>query len=139
MLSKDKPSRSAKNITYMLFICNDYDYTIVRAYLTISIFECVCDKLLNFIKCFNSTFTYFYPHRLQPPIASTVRVLSVGGSTPGAGAKLLQLAPSGQHLVLSPSAGDPQLWHVMSNSRVHTFKGKITCSLLVLNLYFWSP
>ncbi|KAH9645256.1 hypothetical protein HF086_000419, partial [Spodoptera exigua] len=62
-------------------------------------------------------------YRLQPPIASTVRVLSVGGSTPGAGARLLQLAPSGQHLVLAPSAGDPQLWHVMSNSRVHTFKG----------------
>ncbi|KAL0840162.1 hypothetical protein ABMA28_015455 [Loxostege sticticalis] len=60
---------------------------------------------------------------LQPPIASTVRVVSVGGSTPGAGARLLQLAPSGQHLVLAPSSGDPQLWHVMSNSRVHTFKG----------------
>ncbi|KAJ2938260.1 hypothetical protein O0L34_g17601 [Tuta absoluta] len=60
---------------------------------------------------------------LQPPIASTVRVVSVGGSNPGAGAKLLQLAPSGQHLVLAPSAGDPQLWHVMSNSKVHTFKG----------------
>ncbi|XP_060801152.1 protein qui-1 [Amyelois transitella] len=60
---------------------------------------------------------------LQPPIASTVRVVSVGSSTPGAGARLLQLAPSGQHLVLAPSSGDPQLWHVMSNSRVHTFKG----------------
>ncbi|XP_026328462.1 uncharacterized protein LOC113236548 [Hyposmocoma kahamanoa] len=60
---------------------------------------------------------------LQPPIASTVRVVSVGGSSPGAGARLLQLAPSGQHLVLAPSAGDPQLWHVMSNSKVHTFKG----------------
>ncbi|CAF4897935.1 unnamed protein product [Pieris macdunnoughi] len=60
---------------------------------------------------------------LHPPIASTVRVMSVGGSTPGAGARLLQLAPSGQHLVLAPSAGDPQLWHVMSNSKVHTFKG----------------
>ncbi|VVD03875.1 unnamed protein product, partial [Leptidea sinapis] len=34
-----------------------------------------------------------------------------------------QLAPSGQHLVLAPSSGDPQLWHVMSNSKVHTFKG----------------
>ncbi|XP_045764510.1 protein qui-1 isoform X1 [Maniola jurtina] len=60
---------------------------------------------------------------LHPPIASTVRVVSVGGSTPGAGVRLLQLAPSGQHLVLAPSAGDPQLWHVMSNSKVHTFKG----------------
>ncbi|XP_050669310.1 protein qui-1 isoform X2 [Leptidea sinapis] len=60
---------------------------------------------------------------LHPPIASTVRVLSVGGSTPGSSARLLQLAPSGQHLVLAPSSGDPQLWHVMSNSKVHTFKG----------------
>ncbi|XP_063361352.1 protein qui-1 [Cydia amplana] len=60
---------------------------------------------------------------LQPPIASTVRVLSVGATSPGAGARLLQLAPSGQHLVLAPAAGDPQLWHVMSNSKVHTFKG----------------
>ncbi|XP_045534151.1 protein qui-1 [Papilio machaon] len=64
---------------------------------------------------------------LQPPIASTVRVMSVGGTAVGtaggAGARLLQLAPSGQHLVLAPAAGDPQLWHVMSNSRVHTFKG----------------
>ncbi|XP_037299409.1 uncharacterized protein LOC115450836 [Manduca sexta] len=58
---------------------------------------------------------------LHPPIASTVRVVSVGGA--GAGARLLQLAPSGQHLVLAPSAGDPQLWHIMSNSKVHTFKG----------------
>ncbi|XP_012550806.2 protein qui-1 isoform X2 [Bombyx mori] len=60
---------------------------------------------------------------LHPPIASTVRVVSVGGSSPGAGTRLLQLAPSGQHLVLAPSAGDPQLWHIMSNSKVHTFKG----------------
>lgn len=69
-------------------------------------------------------FTLILIHRLHPPIASTVRVVSVGGSTPGAGIRLLQLAPSGQHLVLAPSAGDPQLWHVMSNSKVHTFKGK---------------
>ncbi|CAH2266800.1 jg7983 [Pararge aegeria aegeria] len=65
---------------------------------------------------------------LHPPIASTVRVVSVGGSTPGAGVRLLQLAPSGQHLVLAPSAGDPQLWHVMSNSKVHTFKGSESLS-----------
>ncbi|CAG4977394.1 unnamed protein product [Colias eurytheme] len=60
---------------------------------------------------------------LHPPIASTVRVMSVGTGGGAAGARLLQLAPSRQHLVLAPSAGDPQLWHVMSNSRVHTFKG----------------
>ncbi|XP_041976047.1 NACHT domain- and WD repeat-containing protein 1 [Aricia agestis] len=59
---------------------------------------------------------------LHPPIASTVRVVSAGAAS-GAGVRLLQLAPSGQHLVLAPATGDPQLWHVMSNSRVHTFKG----------------
>ncbi|KAG7299949.1 hypothetical protein JYU34_016975 [Plutella xylostella] len=71
---------------------------------------------------------------LQPPIASTVRVVSVGGSANGASARLLQLAPSGQHLVLAPSAGDPQLWHIMSNSKVHTFKGhsgRILCMSVV--------
>ncbi|XP_048484798.1 protein qui-1 [Plutella xylostella] len=71
---------------------------------------------------------------LQPPIASTVRVVSVGSSANGASARLLQLAPSGQHLVLAPSAGDPQLWHIMSNSKVHTFKGhsgRILCMSVV--------
>ncbi|KOB52374.1 putative WD repeat-containing protein, partial [Operophtera brumata] len=62
---------------------------------------------------------------LQPPIASTVRVVSVAtpSTSTSIGVKLLQLAPSGQHLVLAPKTGDPQLWHVMSNSKVHTFKG----------------
>ncbi|GBP59808.1 hypothetical protein EVAR_30077_1 [Eumeta japonica] len=61
--------------------------------------------------------------RLHPPIASTVRVVCVGAA--GAAGRLLQLAPSGQHLLLAPAAGDPQLWHIMSNSKVHTFKGLV--------------
>ena len=31
--------------------------------------------------------------------------------------------PGGQHVVVVPTNGDPQLWHVMSNSLTHTFKG----------------
>lgn len=34
------------------------------------------------------------------------------------------MAPSKQHLVIAPQTGDAQLWHIMSNSIVHTFKGK---------------
>lgn len=33
------------------------------------------------------------------------------------------MAPSKQHLVIAPQVGDAQLWHIMSNSLVHTFKG----------------
>lgn len=33
------------------------------------------------------------------------------------------MAPSKQHLVIAPQLGDAQLWHIMSNSLVHTFKG----------------
>ncbi|KAJ6644572.1 Protein qui-1 [Pseudolycoriella hygida] len=35
-----------------------------------------------------------------------------------------------QHLVIAPKTGDAQLWHIMSNSLVHTFKGhsgNVTC------------
>jgi len=31
--------------------------------------------------------------------------------------------PSAQHIVVLPNSGDPQLWHAMSNTLVHTFKG----------------
>lgn len=63
---------------------------------------------------------------MQPPIAATVKILQAAG-----GARLLALAPTGQHLLLAPEKGDPQLWHIMSNSLVHTFKGmskSLVCS-----------
>lgn len=34
------------------------------------------------------------------------------------------MAPSKQHLIIAPQVGDAQLWHIMSNSIVHTFKGE---------------
>lgn len=36
----------------------------------------------------------------------------------------IMMAPSKQHLVIAPQSGDAQLWHIMSNRVVHTFKGK---------------
>jgi hypothetical protein len=40
-----------------------------------------------------------------------------------AGVKPIEPTPSGQHVVVIPQIGDPQLWHVMSNSLTYTFKG----------------
>lgn len=37
--------------------------------------------------------------------------------------RYIEMAPSRQHLIVVPSAGDAQLWHIMSNSLVHTFRG----------------
>ncbi|BES93370.1 WD domain, G-beta repeat [Nesidiocoris tenuis] len=39
------------------------------------------------------------------------------------GVRLIEPTPSAQHVVIVPPSGDPQIWHVMSNSLVHTFKG----------------
>ncbi|XP_049942860.1 protein qui-1 [Schistocerca serialis cubense] len=55
---------------------------------------------------------------LQPPLPLQIKSLHCP-----AGVKLLEPTPSGQHLVVVPHNGDPQLWHVMSNTLTHTFKG----------------
>ncbi|KAK9511752.1 hypothetical protein O3M35_000355 [Rhynocoris fuscipes] len=39
------------------------------------------------------------------------------------GVRLIEPTPSAQHIVIVPQTGDPQIWHVMSNSLIHTFKG----------------
>lgn len=56
---------------------------------------------------------------LQPPLPLQIRAI-----TCPQGVKLIEAAPSGQHVVVVPPQGDAQLWHVMSNQLVHTFKGK---------------
>ncbi|KAJ9583451.1 hypothetical protein L9F63_022204, partial [Diploptera punctata] len=55
---------------------------------------------------------------LQPPLPLQIKSLHCP-----AGVKLIEPTPSGQHVVVIPQTGDPQLWHVMSNSLTHTFKG----------------
>ncbi|XP_017765803.1 PREDICTED: NACHT domain- and WD repeat-containing protein 1 [Eufriesea mexicana] len=55
---------------------------------------------------------------LQPPLPLQIRTLSCPQ-----GVKLVEAAPSGQHVIIVPFQGDAQLWHVMSGQLVHTFKG----------------
>ena len=55
---------------------------------------------------------------LQPPLPLQIRTLSCPQ-----GVKLVEAAPSGQHVIVVPFQGDAQLWHVMSGQLVHTFKG----------------
>ncbi|XP_046435930.1 protein qui-1 isoform X1 [Neodiprion fabricii] len=55
---------------------------------------------------------------LQPPLPLQIRALSCPQ-----GVRLIEAAPSGQHVVVVPPQGDAELWHVMSGQLVHTFKG----------------
>ncbi|XP_072745526.1 protein qui-1 [Anoplolepis gracilipes] len=55
---------------------------------------------------------------LQPPLPLQIRAI-----TCPQGVKLIEAAPSGQHVIVVPPQGDAQLWHVMSSQLVHTFKG----------------
>lgn len=58
---------------------------------------------------------------LPVPLPSQIRTMTVSGTGP---IRSITVAPSKQHLVISPQVGDAQLWHIMSNSIVHTFKGQ---------------
>jgi hypothetical protein len=53
---------------------------------------------------------------LQPPLPQQSRVIN----TPNV--RLIESTPSGQHVVCVVDS-EPQLWHIMSNQLVHTFKG----------------
>ncbi|XP_076184042.1 protein qui-1 [Ptiloglossa arizonensis] len=55
---------------------------------------------------------------LQPPLPLQIRTLSCPQ-----GVKLVEAAPSGQHVIVIPFQGDAELWHVMSSQLVHTFSG----------------
>ncbi|XP_058122559.1 protein qui-1 [Anopheles ziemanni] len=57
---------------------------------------------------------------LPVPLPSQIRCMTVPGPGP---VRCIEVSPSKQHLILSPKVGDPQLWHIMSNSLVHSFKG----------------
>ena len=46
--------------------------------------------------------------------------------------KLVEPTPCGQHVIVVPSGPqiDPQMWHIMSNALVTTFKGTVLFSML---------
>lgn len=85
---------------------------------------------MNFLIRKTKFLILFIHSRLQPPISHTVKVLQVSG-----GVRLLELAPTGQHLLIAPSTGDPQLWHIMSNSLVHTFKGTLIFIIILKSIF----
>lgn len=47
-------------------------------------------------------------------------------TVPGGAITQFEVSPCKQYLVLAKKAGDPQLWHIMSNTLVGTFKGEYT-------------
>lgn len=70
---------------------------------------------------------------LLPPLPLQIRAI-----TCPQGVKLIEAAPSGQHVVVVPPQGDAQLWHVMSGQLVHIFKGrkKQMCASLQVDGFF---
>ena len=63
---------------------------------------------------------------LPVPLPSQIRCITIPGSSP---VRCIEVSPSKQHLILSQKNGDPQMWHIMSNTLVHTFKGEF--------FYYW--
>lgn len=57
---------------------------------------------------------------LPVPLPSQIRTMTVIGTGV---IRSIVMAPSEQHLIISPQVGDAQLWHIMSNSLVHTLRG----------------
>lgn len=57
---------------------------------------------------------------LPAPLPSQIRTMTVSGTGP---IRDICVAPSKQHLILATKSGDVQLWHIMSNSLEHIFKG----------------
>ncbi|XP_046664715.1 protein qui-1, partial [Homalodisca vitripennis] len=55
---------------------------------------------------------------LQPPLPLQIKSVICS-----AGVGLIAPTPSAQHVVLVTLTGEIQLWHIMSNTLVHTFKG----------------
>ncbi|KNC26192.1 hypothetical protein FF38_13062, partial [Lucilia cuprina] len=67
---------------------------------------------------------------LPAPLPSQIRTMTVSGTGP---IRDVCVAPSKQHLILATKSGDVQLWHIMSNSLEHIFKGHtaaVTCLLV---------
>lgn len=59
---------------------------------------------------------------LPVPLPSQIRTMTVTGTGP---IRFILVAPTKQHLFISPRAGDVQMWHIMNNCLVHTFKGRM--------------
>ncbi|XP_059616881.1 protein qui-1 isoform X2 [Phlebotomus argentipes] len=73
---------------------------------------------------------------LPVPLPSQIRTMTVSGTGQ---IRTIDLSPSKQHLIIGPKTGDVQLWHIMNNSLVHTFKGHsgpVTCLTVARELSY---
>ncbi|XP_036331205.1 NACHT domain- and WD repeat-containing protein 1 isoform X1 [Rhagoletis pomonella] len=67
---------------------------------------------------------------LPATLPSQIRVMTVTGTGQ---VRDVCVSPTKQHLILATKSGDVQLWHIMSNSLEHIFKGHtaaVTCLLV---------
>jgi hypothetical protein len=58
---------------------------------------------------------------LPVPLPSQIRCMTV----PGGPITSFEVSPCKQLLIIARKTGDPQLWHIMSNRIIGTFKGKM--------------
>ncbi|XP_063698417.1 protein qui-1 isoform X2 [Culicoides brevitarsis] len=68
---------------------------------------------------------------LPVPLPSQIRCMTVTGTGV---ISSLEVSFDKQHLIVAPKIGDPQLWNIMKNSLVYTFKGHsapITCMTVI--------
>lgn len=56
---------------------------------------------------------------LQSPLSLQIKTLNCSQPV-----KMMEVAPSGQHVIVIPCQGNAQLWHIMTGQLVHTFRGK---------------
>lgn len=56
---------------------------------------------------------------LPVPLPSQIRCMTV----PGGPITHFEVSPCKQYLIIARKTGDPQLWHIMSNRIIGTFKG----------------
>ncbi|KAK0161111.1 hypothetical protein PV327_009624 [Microctonus hyperodae] len=55
---------------------------------------------------------------LQSPLSLQIKTLNCSQPI-----KMMEVAPSGQHVIVIPCQGNAQLWHIMTGQLVHTFRG----------------
>lgn len=67
---------------------------------------------------------------LPVPLPSQIRCITV----PGGAITQFEVSPCKQYLILAKKTGDPQMWHIMSNTLVGTFKGE--CHILIVCFYW---
>ncbi|GLG97135.1 F-box/WD repeat-containing protein 7 [Gryllus bimaculatus] len=115
-----------------LTVCN-FDFLLAAVQtVSVSYLRCVLEHVRCYLLDRDLELVYYTVRKssdvlTRDPLQLGAQVICwlrpVAGLHCPAGVKLIEPTPSGQHVVVVPQTGDPQLWHVMSNTLTHTFKG----------------